>query len=119
MLTSGLTYSTYPDIPSITLKYDANNRLTNMVDAVGTTAYAYTSFGALLSEDGPWTSDTVTYSYQNRLRTGLNLQAANASDWVQSYGYDGARRMTSLTSPAGSFSYAYDGTAQMQVKKLS
>jgi len=103
-----LTKITYPVSSNITLKYDANNRLTNMVDAAGTTAYNYTSFGALLSEDGPWANDTVTYSYDNgRRRSGLNLQAPNASDWVQSYGYDAANRLSSLTSPAGTFSYQY------------
>ena len=35
-------------------------RITNMVDAAGTTAYAYAAGGNLLTEDGPWTSDTVT-----------------------------------------------------------
>jgi len=56
-----------------------------MVDAVGTTVYSYASFGALLSEDGTWANDSVTLSYDNgRRRTGLNLQAPNASDWVQS-----------------------------------
>src|SRR5581483_654598 len=36
-----------------------------------------------------------------------------------SYGYDAAKRLTSVTSPAGSFSYSYDSTRNMQVKKLS
>src|SRR5438552_3505993 len=66
-----------------------------------------------------WDNDTVNYTYNNRLRTGLNLQAPNASDWGQSYAYDAAKRLTSLTSPAGTFGYIYDATAQMQVKKLS
>jgi YD repeat-containing protein len=49
--------------------HNANNRLTNMVDAAGTTRYAYTDFGALLSEDGPWDNDTLTYGYTtNRMR---------------------------------------------------
>jgi len=68
--------------------------LPDMVDGMGTTAYSYTAFGALLSEDGPWASDTVTLSYDNgRRRSGLNLQAPNASDWVQSYGYDAAHEV--------------------------
>lgn len=114
-----LTNIAYPVSSSISMSYDALNRVQTMVDGIGTTSYAFTSGGQLQSEDGPWASDTVTYTYQNRLRTGLNLQAPNASDWVQSYGYDGARRMGTLTSPAGTFSYTYDPTAQMQVKKLS
>src|ERR1043166_8953204 len=74
--------------------------------------------GLLQSEDGPWQSDTVTLTYQNRLRTGLNLSQPSASGWVQSYTYDAARRLKTLSSPAGAFSYDYDGTAQMVVKKL-
>jgi len=44
----------------VTFKYDALNRLTNMVDGVGTTLYAYTSGGQLLTEDSPFASNTVT-----------------------------------------------------------
>src|SRR5712671_2393458 len=81
-----------------------------MVDGIGTTTYSYTSFGAIASEDGPWASDTVTLTYDNgRRRSGLNLQAPNASDWVQSYGYDSANRLSILTSPAGTFTYQYFG----------
>ena len=54
----------------IRLAYDKLNRLTNMVDAVGTTVYGYAS-QLLTSEDGPWDSDTVSYTYNNRLRSGL------------------------------------------------
>ena len=59
---------------SIVYNYDALNRLTNMVDAVGTSPFVYKPFGGLESEDGPWSSDTVTYSYNNaRLRSALSL----------------------------------------------
>jgi len=40
-------------IPAITLEYDALDRLTNMVDAVGTTAFGYYAGGLLGTEDGP------------------------------------------------------------------
>ena len=47
--------------------------LTNLVDAVGTTKFTYSN-GLLASEIGPWTSSTVTYSYNNaRLRSGFSL----------------------------------------------
>jgi hypothetical protein len=39
-----------------------------MLDGLGTTRYTYTASGQLLTEDGPFPSDTVTYSYANRLR---------------------------------------------------
>ena len=36
-----MTNVTYAVSPAVTLKYDALNRLTNMVDGVGTTAYEH------------------------------------------------------------------------------
>ena len=64
-----LTAVNYPISPNITLSYDAANRLTNMVDAVGTTKFGYTAASLLQSEDGPWSSDTVTYSYVSVTRS--------------------------------------------------
>ncbi len=103
----------YPVSPAITLWYDSLNRLTNMVDRVGSTAYRFDAVGQLLSENGPWTDDTVSYSYNNRLRTGLSLLAPNDSPWVQSYAYDAARRLTNITSRAGAFGYAYHATRHL------
>jgi YD repeat-containing protein len=97
----------YPVSADITLQYDALNRLTNMVDAVGTTRYPYDGVGQLLSEDGPWDNDTVNSTYANRLRTGLSVAMPNASPWVQTYAYDEMDRMTNVTSPAGSFGYYF------------
>ncbi len=72
-----------PDpFPDITLAYDALNRLTNMVDAAGSSKYTYYAGGLLATEDlpapklrqagGAWASDTVTYTYNNRLRATLS-----------------------------------------------
>jgi len=84
----------------VTLQYDWLNRLTNMVDASGTTKYAYTAGGLLWTEDGPFSSDTVTNSYQNRLRTALALQHPSGL-WTNGFGYDLAGRLTNVTSQAG------------------
>lgn len=43
------------------------------MDGVGTTAYSYTAGNQVLTEDGPFDSDTVTNTYVNRLRTELNI----------------------------------------------
>jgi hypothetical protein len=42
--------------------------LTNLVGGVGTTKYAYTVGNGLLTEDDPFTSDTVTDTQNNRER---------------------------------------------------
>ncbi len=79
-----------------------------MVDGVGTNSFTYTAFDALLSEDGPWNQDAVSYTYDNgRRRSGLSLAQPSAPAWAQSYAYDGLGRLTNITSPAGSFGYGY------------
>src|SRR5258706_15133115 len=80
-----------------------------MIDAVGATHYGYNSVGQLLSEDGPWDNDTLTYAFNNRLRSNLSLVVPNASPWAQSYSYDTAKRLTNVTSVAGAFGYQYVG----------
>src|SRR5438552_3528996 len=78
-----------------------------MVDAAGTTKYTYYAGGLLNTEDGPWVSDTVTYSYNNaRLRSGLVLQQPTGT-WTNSFAYDAAHRLSTVSSPAGTFTYTY------------
>jgi YD repeat-containing protein len=69
-----LTNIDYNLSTDIRFQYDPLNRLTNMVDASGTTKFAWTAGNQLWTEDGPFTSDTVTNTYVNRLRTALALQ---------------------------------------------
>ncbi|MCX6922092.1 MAG: hypothetical protein NT154_02560 [Verrucomicrobia bacterium] len=92
-----------------------------MVDAVGTTKYAYTAGNQLLTEDGPFASDTVTNTYVNRLRTALRLQQATGL-WTNGFGWDMAGRLTNVTSPAGAFGYThtalYNGYAGRLVQQL-
>jgi RHS repeat-associated protein len=113
-----LTNVVYPVNTALVLSYDVLNRLTNMVDALGVTRYTYDAAGQMLSEGGLWTDDTVSFTYNNRLRTGLSMLQPDSSAWSQTYGYDGARRLTSVASPAGSFSYSYDATRHQLVNKL-
>jgi len=92
---------------SVYLAYDMLNRLKSMVTAgTFTNSYAYDSVSELTNEVGPWANDTVSYTYANRLRTGLSLSQPSGS-WSQSYGYDVTRRMTNVTSQAGAFGYVY------------
>ena len=114
-----LTNIVHPVSANISLAYDALNRLTSMVDGVGTTTYGYDDVGQLLSEDGPWADDTVSYTYNNRLRASVSVLAPNASPWTESYAYDAAKRLTNVTSAAGSFGYMYDPTRNLQVGRLT
>ncbi len=103
-----LTFVNYPASPDVTFGYDALNRLTNMVDAAGTTKYAYTAGDQLWTEDGPFASDTVANTYQNRLRIALALQQPTGA-WTNGFGYDAGRRLTRVASAAGGFTNEYFG----------
>jgi RHS repeat-associated protein len=105
-----LTNVDYAASLDVTFQYDPLNRVTNMIDAAGTTKYAYTAGGQLWTEDGPFSSDTVTNSYNNRLRTALSLQQATGA-WTNGFGYDAAKRLTNVTSQAGTFAYILGGTS--------
>ena len=105
-----MTAVNYPSSTDLAFSYDAVNRLTNMVDAVGNTAFGFNSVGAISSEDGPWDSDTVSYSYANGLRSGITLAQPASASWAQTYAYDLMKRMTNVTSGAGTFGYAYLNT---------
>jgi len=94
--------------PSIYLSYDGLNRLTNMVDGAGVTVFTWTDGDQLATEDGPWASDTVSYSYSNRQRSRVSVLQPNASLWAQTYLYDEVMRLTNVVSPAGNFDYRYD-----------
>jgi RHS repeat-associated protein len=113
-----LTNVDYAVSPDVTLQYDALSRLTNTVDAVGTNVYSYDAIGQLLTEDGPWASDTLTYTYAQRLRQSLNLQQPSGA-WTNGYSYDVAKRLTNITSQAGSFGYAYEPTRPSLLARLS
>ena len=114
-----LTNIDYPVSPDISFAYDALNRVTSMVDAAGTTAYGYAAGGQLWTEDGPFASDTVTNYYFNRLRTNLSL-AQPTGVWTNRFVYDAAKRLTNVTSPAGSFAYLYPASSgQHLVSRLS
>ena len=97
----------YQHSPALAFSYDALNRVTNMVDGIGTTAYAYDGAGQLLSEAGPWSGVSVSNTYSSRLRQSMSVQAPGAAAWTNGYYYDSARRLINVTSPAGSFGYQF------------
>lgn len=85
--------------------YDALNRLLTMTDVVGSHVFAYTN-GFLISEDGPWVSDKISYQYSHLQRSKLTSENLLGNREI-SYRYDEAGRLSKLISPAGSFGYDY------------
>ena len=89
-----------------------------MVDSAGTTKYTYTAGNELLTEDGPFASDTMTNTYLNRLRTELDLQQPSGV-WSNAFTYDAGKRLSNVTMRAGTFIYGYiPGSASKLVTNL-
>jgi YD repeat-containing protein len=93
--------------PSVTNSYDALNRLTNMLDGLGTTTYTYTTGGQLASEDGPFGNDTVTNFYSNRPRTGLSLAQPSGAWTNVKLTYDPIGQLKVATSSVSSENRGY------------
>jgi hypothetical protein len=66
----------HPVSSNFVFQYDGLNRLTNMLDGVGATAFAWTPGSQLATEDGPWNDDVVNYTYNNRLRGGVSINGS-------------------------------------------
>ncbi len=103
-----------PPTPAVSFAYDSNyNRATRMVDGSGTTTYGYNPItvppalgaGQLASIDGPLTSDTITFGYDQLGRmTGRSINgASNAESWV----FDSLGRVSSTANKLGTFNYTY------------
>ena len=100
----------YSSGPAVTIAYDALNRPVRMVDATGTTTFSYDLLGRLTSEDGPWLNDKVSYRYDAvGRRQQILLNNANAAN----YSYDTLSRLSTISSPAGTFTYNYDGVSSL------
>src|SRR6266436_3368466 len=77
-----------------------------MVDSGSTTKFTWTAGNQLATEDGPWASDTVTNTYNNRFRNALSLQQPTGA-WTNGFGFDEFARLTNVISPAGASAYQY------------
>ena len=66
-------------------------------------------------------SKQTTTSHQGH--QGVNRLTRPGSDrWTKhrtKYGYDGAKRLTGITTPAGAYAYAYDGTNHLQIAQIT
>jgi len=96
--------------PSVSFTYDANyNRVATMIDGTGTNTYSYNAVnetvgaGKLASLDGPLSSDTISYGYDELGRV-LSRAIGSATNAVT---YDALGRVTRVTNPLGTFTNNY------------
>jgi RHS repeat-associated protein len=107
-----------PGTPSVSFTYDSHyNRVSTMVDGVGTTTYGYNPItfppalgaGQLTSVDGPLLNDTITFSYDQLGR--INSRLINGSNNAANWSFDSLGRISSATNKLGTFNYAYVNVA--------
>lgn len=107
-----------PATPSVSYTYDPYyNRVTTMVDGIGTTTYAYNPItlppalgaGQLAAVDGPLLNDTVTFSYDQLGRvTNRSINGpANSEAWT----FDSLGRVSTDVNNLGSFTNSYEGVS--------
>jgi RHS repeat-associated protein len=109
--------------PTVLYIYDANyNRVSSMIDGLGTSNYAYYpvavgTFGAgkLYQVSGPFTNDTITYGYDELGR--MTSQDINGTGSTVSY--DSLGRADTTNNPLGSFSRVYDSDVTPRLKTLN
>jgi RHS repeat-associated protein len=92
------TYETYYPRPA------------TMVDGNGTTTYTYKAAGTngaanLASVDGPFSSDTISYTYDELGRVLTRMLNGTGTEIT----YDALGRLSQLEFPVGAFDYTYAG----------
>jgi RHS repeat-associated protein len=105
----------YPTMADVSFTYTELDKPLTMTDGLGTSTFGYDDLARLTSVDGPFTNDTVNYSYNamgHKQSLGLNGSQA------VSYTYDALDRLQTISSSAGSFNYAYLGNTG-QVSQIS
>ncbi len=107
-----LTSITYPTMGTAAYSYDGLNRMLMFSNGFGNCSLTYSNFaafsGAVASDSGPWTGDTVSYGY-----TGAGLASVGLGSWSKSISRDSALRPYGITSPAGTFTYGFKGTDRL------
>jgi RHS repeat-associated protein len=111
----GVSYSN-ADVatPPVTRQWDAAYpRISIMQDGIGQTLYSYVAVGQpgagrLASVNGPFDSDTITFSYDDLGR--VSARSVNGGANTLSNTFDALGRVSSMTTGLGQFTYAYNAT---------
>ncbi len=110
---SSVSYSnTVNPTPNVSFTYDpVFGDRASMIDGIGTTSWTYVPVGqngarSVLSEDGPFSSDSVSYTYDALGRAASLTAGAQTESWT----YDLLGRVAShVTGGLGTFNYGYLG----------
>lgn len=90
--------------PGVTYQYDDYNRVMKRQDGTGIYQFSYDANSQLLSVDGPWVDDTLTYQYDELgRRKSLVPQLGQAVSFI----YDNLNRLTDIQTGTNTYSYAY------------
>ena len=111
--TGNLVRIDYPTMTDVTMSYDVLDRVTNMVDGLGTRSFGYDTLNRVTQVNGVYGNDVVTYGYDNLgRRNAMTIQQGGSgtpTTQSTSYAYDNLDRLSTLTSPAGTWNYDYVG----------
>ncbi|MEW6657080.1 MAG: RHS repeat-associated core domain-containing protein [Thermodesulfobacteriota bacterium] len=105
---NNLTSVDYDDyyLPSLNYSYDKYSRLLTLANTVGTFAYQYDANSRLVSANGPWANDTVTYQYDALgRRIGMSREKGQAA----AYAYDEYNRLLAVNAGGDLYYYTYTG----------
>ena len=92
--------------PGVTNTFDAFNRLIAVKDSLGTNSYTYDANSRRTSFDGPWTNDTINYSFDALGRqTNIVTQGGQPAAYV----YDALNRVSGVQVGGASYSYTFAG----------
>jgi len=110
-----ITYSNAVHItPSVSYTYDPNyNRMVSMTDGSGVTMYSFYPVAAsptlganrLADVDGPLSSDTITFKYDELGR--IKGRSINGNSNPETWAFDSLGRVSSDTNKLGTFIYSY------------
>jgi RHS repeat-associated protein len=114
-----------PPTPSVSYTYDPNyNRVSTMVDGIGTTTYGYNPIavppalgaGQLASIDAPLANDTITFSYDQLGR--VNNRSINGAANSETWSFDSLGRVSTDVNKLGTFTNTYVGVTN-RLSKLA
>jgi YD repeat-containing protein len=97
-LPTGISYSNYLPLTSVSIAYDAAGNRTQMTDGTGTRSYAYNELSQLTSESRQFTGLTgnFTLSYEYNLAGALKAFTDHAGSRVN-YSFNNAGMLTAVT----------------------